>query len=43
MRILVIADIDDLRWKGGSGHADMLISCGDVSDPVILDAAAAFQ
>ena len=43
MRILAIADIDDLRWKGGSGQADMLISCGDVSDPVILDAAAAYQ
>ena len=43
MRILAIADIDDLRWKGGAGHADLLISCGDVSDPVILGAAEAYQ
>ena len=43
MRILVIADIDDLRWKSGSGRADLLISCGDVSDPVILEAAEAYQ
>lgn len=43
MRILVIADIDDLRWKGGSGQADLLISCGDVSDPVILEAAEAYH
>ena len=43
MRLLVIADIDDLRWKGGSGQADLLISCGDVSDPVILEAAEAYQ
>ena len=43
MRILAIADIDDLRWTGSSGQADLLISCGDVSDPVILDAAEAYQ
>ncbi len=43
MKILVIADIDDLRWKGGDGQADLLISCGDVSDPVILGAAEAYQ
>lgn len=43
MKILAIADIDDLRWKGGSGQADLLISCGDVSDPVILQAAEAYH
>lgn len=43
MIILAIADIDDLRWKGSSGRADLLISCGDVSDPVILEAAEAYQ
>ena len=43
MKILVIADIDELRWKGGSGQADLLISCGDVSDPVILEAAGAYH
>ena len=43
MRLLLIADIDDLKWRGGSGKADLLISCGDVSDPVILGAAEAYQ
>ena len=43
MRILVIADIDDLRWKGGAGKADLLIACGDVSDPVILGASEAYR
>ena len=43
MKILAIADIDALSWKGGSGQADLLISCGDVSDPVILAAAEAYQ
>ena len=43
MRLLVIADIDDLHWKGGSGQADLLISCGDVSDPVILEAAESYH
>ena len=43
MRLLVIADIDDLRWKGGSGQADLLIACGDVSDPVILEVAEAYH
>ena len=43
MRLLVIADIDDLKWRGGSGQADLLVSCGDVSDPVILEAAKAYN
>ena len=43
MKILVIADIDGLHWKGGTGRADLLISCGDVSDPVILEAADVYQ
>ena len=41
MRILAIADIDDFHWKHGSGQADVLLSCGDVSDQVILEAAEA--
>lgn len=40
--LLVIADIEDLRWKHGSGHADVLLSCGDVPDQVILEAADAW-
>jgi Icc-related predicted phosphoesterase len=43
MKLLVLADIDDLHWKHGSGHADILLSCGDVSDPVILEAAQAYR
>lgn len=43
MRLLVIADIEDLRWKHGVGEADILLSCGDVSDHVIMDAADAFK
>jgi Icc-related predicted phosphoesterase len=43
MELLVLADIDDLRWHGGSGHADLLLSLGDIADAVILEAAAAWK
>lgn len=43
MRLLVVADIDDLKWRGGSGRADVLVSCGDVCDRLILQAAGAFR
>ena len=42
MKILVICDIDDLNWKYGSGQADVLLSCGDVCEKVILEAAEAY-
>ena len=42
MRFLVLADIDDLRWRGGTGRADAVLSCGDVADRVILEAAEAY-
>ncbi len=42
MRILAIADIDDLHWKHGAGDADGLLSCGDLFDRVILEAAEAW-
>jgi Icc-related predicted phosphoesterase len=42
MRILVISDIDDFDWEHGTGRADVLISCGDVSDQVILEAAESY-
>jgi Icc-related predicted phosphoesterase len=42
MKILVIADIDHLDWQHGAGHADVLLSLGDLFDPVILGAAAAY-
>ncbi len=43
MKILVLADIDDLRWRHGPGRADLLLSCGDTADPVILEAAEAYD
>jgi Icc-related predicted phosphoesterase len=43
MTILVLADLDDLRWRRGAGHADLVVSLGDVADAVILDAAAAYR
>jgi len=42
MKLLVIADIDDFRWKHGAGEADVLLSCGDVCDEVIAEAAKSF-
>ena len=39
MTFLVIADIDDLSWRGTTEPADILISCGDVADAVIVQAA----
>jgi Icc-related predicted phosphoesterase len=43
LKLLVLADIDDLRWRGGEGSADVLLSLGDIADAVILQAAAAWQ
>lgn len=41
MRILVLADLDDLHWRGASEGADLVVACGDVADALILEAAAA--
>jgi Icc-related predicted phosphoesterase len=43
MKLLVLADIDDLRWRGGSGRADALLALGDIADMVILQAAESWQ
>ncbi len=43
MRLLAIADVEDLNWKHGEGEADILLSCGDVPDHVILEAADEFR
>jgi len=43
MKLLVLADIDDLHWRQGSGRADALLALGDMADTVILEAAAAWQ
>ena len=42
MRLLILADIDDLHWRAETGHADLVIACGDTADSLILEAAAAF-
>jgi hypothetical protein len=39
MRLLILADIDDLHWHCGEGNADILLACGDITDQVILEAA----
>lgn len=41
MKLLILTDIDDLHWQHGCGHADVVLSCGDIFDQVILEAAAA--
>jgi Icc-related predicted phosphoesterase len=35
--------MDDLHWRHGMGKADLILSCGDVYDQVILEAANAFN
>ncbi len=41
MRILAISDIDEFQWQGGTGQADLVVSCGDIIDQVILEGAEA--
>jgi len=43
MRILIISDMNDFHWEHGTGRADVLVSCGDVSDQVILEAAGSYE
>lgn len=43
MKLLILADIDDLHWNHGGGQADVLLSCGDIYDQVILEAAQAYS
>lgn len=43
MKLLVLADIDELRWQGGRGRADALLALGDLADSVILQAAEAWR
>jgi len=40
MKALVLADMhDDFHWRGESISIDLILSCGDVADPVLLEAA----
>ena len=41
MRIMAIADTDDVTWAGPSPRVDLVVSCGDVYTPVIQAAAKA--
>ena len=43
MRILALADIDELHWPAGGGEADLLLSCGDLFDQMIVEAAQAYH
>ena len=42
MNLLILADMDEFHWPHGKGQADILLSCGDVADPLILEAAQAY-
>ena len=42
MKLLILADMDGFHWPHGRGHADVVISCGDIVDQLILEAADAY-
>ena len=42
MRALILADIDELHWYRGRGHADLILAAGDTADSLILEAADAY-
>ena len=42
MRALILADIDELHWYHGSGHADLILAVGDTADSLILEPADAY-
>ena len=42
MRALILADIDELHWYHGRGHADLVLAVGDTADSLILEAANAY-
>ncbi len=43
MKLLILADMDDLCWDDSDGQADILLACGDLSDDVIRGAAEDFH
>ncbi len=43
MKALILADIDDLYWKHGLGQAEVLLSCGDIANQVIIEASIAYE
>lgn len=42
MNLLILADIAGPHWRYGTGQADVLLSCGDIYDEVILEARQAY-
>ena len=42
MNLLILADMDEFHWPHGGGQADLLLSCGDIADPLILEATQAY-
>ena len=42
-KLLILSDYDSFRYTLGKEPADILISCGDIADQVILEAAKAVQ
>jgi Icc-related predicted phosphoesterase len=43
MKLLALSDYDSFRYTLGKEPADVLISCGDIADQVILEVAEAVQ
>ena len=43
MKILILADMNDFHWDHGTGNVDLVISCGDMYDDVILEAAESYK
>jgi uncharacterized protein len=42
VKVLILADMhDDFHWSGGELVADLVLSCGDVADALVLEAAQA--
>ena len=42
MRALILADLNELHWYHGPGHADLILAVGDTADSLILEAADAY-
>ena len=42
MRIVVLADYDDRRWRHSGASADLLLACGDLEMSMVEEAAAYF-
>lgn len=42
MRVLILADLDDLHWAHGCGEVDLILALGDIADCLILEAAESF-